>query len=55
MMSAHHDRPVAAGARMGGLHHVELWVPDLERAVRSWGWLTPASATTPNIGGEFDR
>ncbi|QIY98082.1 VOC family protein [Streptomyces sp. S1D4-11] len=21
------------------LHHVELWVPDLERAVRSWGWL----------------
>jgi catechol 2,3-dioxygenase-like lactoylglutathione lyase family enzyme len=22
-----------------GLHHVELWVPSLERAVRSWGWL----------------
>ncbi|MFD4548698.1 VOC family protein [Streptomyces sp. NPDC058466] len=21
------------------LHHVELWVPDLARAVRSWGWL----------------
>ncbi|WP_217241108.1 VOC family protein [Streptomyces sp. AC555_RSS877] len=21
------------------LHHVELWVPDLERAVGSWGWL----------------
>ena len=21
------------------LHHVELWVPDLERAVTSWGWL----------------
>ncbi|MFC4062927.1 VOC family protein [Planomonospora corallina] len=21
------------------LHHVELWVPDLDRAVRSWGWL----------------
>jgi catechol 2,3-dioxygenase-like lactoylglutathione lyase family enzyme len=21
------------------LHHVELWVPDLGRAVRSWGWL----------------
>ncbi|MET7399198.1 VOC family protein [Dactylosporangium sp. NPDC005572] len=21
------------------LHHVELWVPDLERAVASWGWL----------------
>ena len=23
----------------GGLHHLELWVPDLERSVRSWGWL----------------
>jgi catechol 2,3-dioxygenase-like lactoylglutathione lyase family enzyme len=22
-----------------GLHHVELWVPSLERATRSWGWL----------------
>jgi catechol 2,3-dioxygenase-like lactoylglutathione lyase family enzyme len=21
------------------LHHVELWVPDLPRAVREWGWL----------------
>ena len=23
----------------GLLHHVELWVPDLTRAERSWGWL----------------
>ncbi|RWZ53238.1 glyoxalase [Labedella phragmitis] len=23
----------------GGLHHVELWVPDLDRASVSWGWL----------------
>lgn len=23
----------------GALHHVELWVPDLPRAVRSFGWL----------------
>jgi catechol 2,3-dioxygenase-like lactoylglutathione lyase family enzyme len=23
----------------GTLHHVELWVPDLPRAIRSWGWL----------------
>ena len=22
-----------------GLHHVELWVPSLARAVESWGWL----------------
>jgi catechol 2,3-dioxygenase-like lactoylglutathione lyase family enzyme len=21
------------------LHHVEIWVPDLERAERAWGWL----------------
>ncbi|MFC8147171.1 VOC family protein [Streptomyces paradoxus] len=21
------------------LHHIELWVPDLPRAVRAWGWL----------------
>lgn len=23
----------------GTLHHIELWVPDLERAVAGWGWL----------------
>jgi hypothetical protein len=23
----------------GPLHHVELWVPDLTRAEREWGWL----------------
>jgi catechol 2,3-dioxygenase-like lactoylglutathione lyase family enzyme len=23
----------------GLIHHVELWVPDLESAARSWGWL----------------
>ncbi len=23
----------------GGLHHVELWVPDITRAERDWGWL----------------
>jgi catechol 2,3-dioxygenase-like lactoylglutathione lyase family enzyme len=22
-----------------GLHHVEVWVPDLAEAERSWGWL----------------
>ena len=25
--------------RTGALHHVELWVPDLERAKAQWGWL----------------
>lgn len=28
----------AAGQR-GAIHHLELWVPDLDRARRSWGWL----------------
>ncbi len=23
----------------GALHHVELWVPDLQRALTNWGWL----------------
>jgi len=23
----------------GSLHHVELWVPDLVRALAEWGWL----------------
>jgi catechol 2,3-dioxygenase-like lactoylglutathione lyase family enzyme len=26
-------------ARSSPLHHIELWVPDLARAERSWGWL----------------
>ena len=26
-------------AGRGRLHHVELWVPSLGRAERSWGWL----------------
>jgi catechol 2,3-dioxygenase-like lactoylglutathione lyase family enzyme len=29
------------------LHHVELWVPDLARAERSWGWLLPALGAEP--------
>lgn len=26
-------------SRPSGLHHVEVWVPDLATAVASWGWL----------------
>ncbi|WP_329335094.1 VOC family protein [Streptomyces sp. NBC_00663] len=29
------------------LHHVELWVPDLERAVTSWGWLLERLGCAP--------
>jgi catechol 2,3-dioxygenase-like lactoylglutathione lyase family enzyme len=30
----------------GRLHHVELWVPSLDRAERSWGWLLTALGYT---------
>ncbi|WP_046778271.1 VOC family protein [Streptomyces yangpuensis] len=36
--------PAAAG---GMLHHVEIWVPDLGRAVASFGWLLQALGYTP--------
>ncbi|TDP93695.1 VOC family protein [Labedaea rhizosphaerae] len=26
----------------GTVHHVELWVPNLQRAIDSWGWLLEA-------------
>ncbi len=31
--------PKAEAAARGRLHHVELWVPDLPRAIAQWGWL----------------
>ena len=31
----------------GGLHHVEVWVPDLAAAEASWGWLLGALGWTP--------
>ncbi|SNT58616.1 Glyoxalase/Bleomycin resistance protein/Dioxygenase superfamily protein [Asanoa hainanensis] len=33
-------------ATTGTLHHVELWVPDLDRAITSWGWLLGALGYT---------
>ncbi|MEO3741948.1 VOC family protein [Plantactinospora sp. B5E13] len=32
---------------VGGLHHVEIWVPALDRAVTSWGWLLGELGWTP--------
>lgn len=34
-------------ARHGTLHHVEVWVPNLDRAVVSWGWLLRALGYEP--------
>src|SRR5277367_1426837 len=33
--------PVAPASQpiTGAIHHVELWVPNLDRAIVSWGWL----------------
>ncbi len=31
----------------GMLHHIEIWVPDLGRAVASFGWLLEAMGYTP--------
>lgn len=35
------------GPAVGAVHHIELWVPDLERASASWGWLLGALGYTP--------
>ena len=33
--------------RHGTLHHVEIWVPNLDRAVVSWGWLLSSLGYEP--------
>ena len=35
--------------RRGAIHHVELWVTDLDRSRTSWGWLLE------RLGFELDR
>jgi catechol 2,3-dioxygenase-like lactoylglutathione lyase family enzyme len=37
------------------LHHVELWVPDLPRAERSWGWLLSSLGAEPFQSWEHGR
>ncbi|MEV0379945.1 VOC family protein [Nonomuraea sp. NPDC050643] len=44
------DEPVP-----GTLHHVEIWVPDLERAVGSWQWLLEALGYTLHQDWEGGR
>ncbi|MFE0580637.1 VOC family protein [Streptomyces sp. NPDC058874] len=38
---------VPSAGTTGVLHHVEIWVPDLDRAVASFGWLLEAMGYTP--------
>jgi catechol 2,3-dioxygenase-like lactoylglutathione lyase family enzyme len=39
--------PAGTTPARGLLHHVELWVPDLDRAGREWGWLLGALGYEP--------
>jgi catechol 2,3-dioxygenase-like lactoylglutathione lyase family enzyme len=39
----------------GELHHIELWVPDLAAAERSWGWLLGGLGWTPFQSWEDGR
>ncbi|MFE0253618.1 VOC family protein [Streptomyces sp. NPDC059010] len=37
------------------LHHIELWVPDLPRATRAWGWLLTRLGYDPYQDWEHGR
>ncbi|WP_103501696.1 MULTISPECIES: VOC family protein [unclassified Streptomyces] len=39
----------------GTLHHVELWVPDLRRAIASLGWLLESLGHTPFQSWDLGR
>jgi RimJ/RimL family protein N-acetyltransferase/catechol 2,3-dioxygenase-like lactoylglutathione lyase family enzyme len=43
---APHHVLVSLSGQPHGLHHVELWVPDLARTEQSWGWLLTALGYT---------
>jgi catechol 2,3-dioxygenase-like lactoylglutathione lyase family enzyme len=32
-------QPAPSAPPTGAIHHIELWVPNLDRAIVSWGWL----------------
>ncbi|HIZ38193.1 MAG TPA: VOC family protein [Candidatus Ruania gallistercoris] len=36
---SHRNDPAPASPAVGSVHHIELWVPDLDRAKQEWGWL----------------
>jgi catechol 2,3-dioxygenase-like lactoylglutathione lyase family enzyme len=36
------ETPAQLPNMTGVIHHIELWVPDLDRAIISWGWLLGA-------------
>jgi catechol 2,3-dioxygenase-like lactoylglutathione lyase family enzyme len=46
-MSTESDEVALPDGDRGAIHHVELWVADLGRAVISWGWLLEALGYQP--------
>lgn len=34
----------------GGIHHIELWVPDIDRDAAEWGWLLTELGATSRFG-----
>lgn len=56
MPNAGSDSVVVEESPVGGmLHHVEVWVPDLDRAALSFGWLLGALGYTPFQDWEHGR
>jgi catechol 2,3-dioxygenase-like lactoylglutathione lyase family enzyme len=49
------DRGRSTVARSSPLHHIELWVPDLARAERTWGWLLTRLGAQPFQSWEHGR
>src|SRR6202161_5002879 len=48
--------PTPAGEVVTGMiHHLEFWVPDLDRAVASWGWLLDELGYKPFGGSPGGR
>lgn len=45
----------SGGARTGGVHHIELWVPDLAAAEAGWGWLLGELGHVPYQSWERGR
>ncbi len=39
VFTPHTARASTEAPPTGAIHHVELWVPNLDRAIVSWGWL----------------
>ncbi|WP_078998529.1 VOC family protein [Streptomyces sp. WM4235] len=46
-----HQNPLVSGT----LHHVEIWVPDLPRAIADWGWLLEDLGYTLHQSWEHGR